>query len=298
MGDLLGVPWPKHECWGVTTDSQDYTSLSVSYSPKFQLPIPENTHEIIPKKKSIQGIIVEKVSSEERTYGEIYYLYDGEYLIKLWSASNLDVGKFIAGSVEFRFGHAIIESPHIIQPEKVPVTAQAPEAGKLSSTNALNAENFWNLQFDLEQLEEHNPTLGSLLKIVLDALLSGYRLISVIILSKLVRISSNSVSKEMKARHLETLLVLINELNLHASVPDIEMSLSRGTRKAIDQSAYEKLNKMKKLGDLKLKLESLNNRLNNFDSFWKKEEKYAKSLKSNIDIIDMARQFKAMLKGS
>jgi hypothetical protein len=121
--------------------------------------------------------------------------------------------------------------------------------------------------------------------------------VAVAVLAELVRLASNSVPKEMKARHLKTLLVLIEELNLHSVVPNLAKSLSRGTREVLDGGTRALLDRMTQLGELKRKNESLTHQQAVFDGRWKKEAKYADALQKRIpvNLSSMVTQLRAAL---
>jgi hypothetical protein len=104
------------------------------------------------------------------------------------------------------------------------------------------------------------------LEAALDAQLSGYPVVAAAMLAELVRLTSNSVPKEMKARHLKTLLVLIEELSLHSVVPQLAKSLSCGTREVLDGGTRVLLDRMTQLGEFKRKNESLTHQQAVFDA--------------------------------
>lgn len=292
--DSLGAPWPKHDCWGITPDISDYTSLSVECSPKYQLPIPDDAPITERVGTSAKGVVVSKTQQSGPFFAAEYYLYDGTQLIKVWSAADLEIGNFVEGSVEVRCGHCILNNPKNLLPGKPPTPARAPAKGKLAATRAVDVASAWSLQFDAHHLKKSEPSASALLQAALEALLSGYPLVASLVLAELVLLVSNAVTKEMKARHLKTLLLLLQEMNLHWVVPELARSLSRGTREALDAATSQLLERLAKLGELKKRTESGTYVLNVFQNRWKKEARYAAAFetKFGLKLSAMTARFK------
>jgi len=295
--DDLGIPWPKHECWGVEADTPDYTSLSLEYSSNYRLPVPSDAPMAEKLGKSVKAVVVLKRIPSETAFAAEYHLYDGTQLISLWSEVDLEVGKFIEGNIEFRSGQPILKNPKNCLPGEVTTPIRSLPKGKLSATKALDVANIWDLQFDAHYMKKLDVSAGELLESALDALLSGYPLVAALVLTELVHLNSNSVSKEMKARHLQTLLGLFQELNLYSVFPKLATSLSRGTHEALDETTRRRLSHLAKLGGFKSKTDSRRYGLKDFSRQWKKEEKYAMEVqrKTGLQLINMALKLRSKL---
>ncbi len=283
--DSLGIPWPKHECWGIHRDATNYTSLSLVCSPSYRFPIPKHTNLFSRKTGRVKGVVVFKKDQHSFPGLSKFFIYDGRALFEIYASSSIEIGHFVEGELELRSGHSFLNRP-VYFPEEA-VAKELNKREKIASKIVRQA-NVWKLQSDIQILKTTSSDEGSVLEAALDALVSGYPLVSTLLLLKIVCQKSDAVSNELKARWSETLVNLLQDLNLFSAIPNVWNLLSKGTKNALSEEATKSFGKSRQLGELKLKKETREKRTDLFSNRWKKEHVYASALSKKSDLkIDL-----------
>lgn len=293
--DSLGIPWPKHECWGVQRDTSNYTSLSLVCSSQYRLPVPKSASVISRKTGTVRGVVVSRKELLKPDCLVKYSIFDGTNVFEIFSVKNLDIGKFIEGDLEIVSEKAVLREPHFLSEDsqtKSNLSRRARVASK-----ALRRSDIWDLQFVVDRLRSTDPNVCRFLEATLEALASSFPITGILLLSQAIAITSDAWSRQDRTRYLKLLLTLIDESRLHTAVPALRRSLAGRFRHSLDDETSNYLSELATIGELKLKNESISTRHSVFDNQWKKESKYSEIISgtSGIDLAEIMSGFRTAL---
>jgi hypothetical protein len=271
--DALGNEWPKHQCVGVDQATSDYAVRDTLFSRSSKLPVPASA-----KLQINVPICTEVVVTEAcRMVGGAWEItvFDGRSVYRALSAREYLVGNAFYASIVVRDGHSVLvdDVTADLDAQSVPASAVSPFAGSIFDILGLSAA--FELQFDYVAVCQSDPDASALLVGALDSLSAGKVVTATISLLRLVLSERNSLPTAVKARHIKLLLNLVEQLQLHALVPEISHRLSTGTRRKLDRSTTEQFDQMVRLGGLKRTLESPSHWLDVASCRWRSEAAFA-----------------------
>lgn len=203
--DELGIPWPKHECWGVRRGARDYRG-NYDYTGLYRLPITQSAESPSrPYGDHITGICL---GHESKKTTESYFLWTGSKVVRICSSQPLQPYRFYIGGLARLDMHYWIESPVLIE-HRVSSVADF-QTGK----DDWDVNEVWYLQQDIAELNKSEGEVKELLDAAIEGLVTDHNFVASLVLLKLSRTCSFTLTQEKKSFYYELAVRIISSHGL------------------------------------------------------------------------------------
>lgn len=187
--DEIGIPWPKHQCWGVRSNSRDYRGNKI-YSDMYRVPIERDLPAIRTRGRgAIIGFCVDQVIEMS---SPAYLLWDGRGLLRIVSSDRLEKGRLYRGKLSQDGEYCRFVQPELIEYPDVSALQNA----RVESEWEVNE--VWYLQQDAADMLPFEQEIRHHLLASIDAIVSENEVIAAVILLSLSRIPSFSLTAVRK----------------------------------------------------------------------------------------------------
>ncbi len=192
--DEIGIPWPKHQCWGVRSNSRDYRGNKV-YSDKYRVPIERELQAIRTRGRGLFiGFCVDQVI---RLSLPAYLLWDGRGLLRVVSKEKLEKGRLYQGNLNQDGEFCWLVQPELIEYSAVSATQNA------GVETDWEVNEVWYLQQDAAAMLSFEQEIRHHLLASIDAIVSENEIIAATILYTLSKIPSFSLTAQRRSFYRE-----------------------------------------------------------------------------------------------
>lgn len=186
--DEVGIPWPKHQCWGIRSNSRDYRGNKV-YSDTYRVPIERELQAIRTRGRGlIIGFCVDQVIGLSLP---AYLLWDGRGLLRVVSEEKLEKGRLYQGNLN-QDG----EFCWLVQPELIEYIPSEPVYTR--HDNEWEVNEVWYLQQDAADMLISEREIKQGLLASIDAIVSENEIIAALILVNLSATPAFSLTKKRR----------------------------------------------------------------------------------------------------
>jgi len=253
--DSLGIPWPKHDCWGIDQDSRDYTSVGDTYSKSYRLHVPEDAPTTYFTSEGVfTGTVVYCTGTS--ILGSRYTFWTGTHLVELWASADLSVGKCFEGEVQLLQNAAVLTSVVDMDSGEAAIPLAAASTLPSRTLPIADLEKVWQMQSDLAYVDNDQCATTKYLNVIIEATLAGHPIVALIGIQRLLQVSGGTLPSDTRSWYMVKLIDLLENLHLLGIFPSLVSGLSSKFLGTLNHDAQTRLHEAITIAKLKNALES------------------------------------------
>ncbi len=294
--DELSPIWQKHECWGVYHNTDRYVVTNLICSKNYRFPVPENvTMKQVSQISTISGTLISKDSKDTSDCNAL--IYDGSSLSSIKAVSDIKVGQYLIGDVEWDGAVSVLKSFEILTPDVIrPINVLCNDESLPTDIAGISSSDIWRLQVDAELLKEAFAKGSKLLRLSLDAYLNGHIFTGMCLLATLIKTQSDFLPTTLKANHVNLLFLSLKKMRLEPWSHIVFSWLSKKTQREVKGQTKKIVDDILIKGNLIMKFESLSNIDIRLEKWLRKEKAYlVKIIEDNNSLKDIMKDFKEII---
>lgn len=286
--DRVGVPWPKHVCWGVRETDPRYVHTTPEFSRLFEhFPVPAAVPIADPAAgQRVVGVVVRR-DREPDLLGACQVIVLTERIAyRVWSATPISLGTPIEGVARgIRDSWWLEGVRHLPLPDPAPAEAAGLGATKPAlptPVGSLSAEMIWRIQEDAASLRRHKAPEAEAIEVAIEALIADKPLAAAAGLAAAVLRPAKPFSRDMTDRHVQALFLTLRDLHLEVLAPSIGNSMSDLALRAVGARTLSLVREVTSLGRLKRQKQSRETLSQIFMRGLREEQSFLDSLKAQF----------------
>jgi hypothetical protein len=292
--DDVGLPWPKHGCWGVRTNDPRYVHADPRFSRLFeQFPVPATVPIEHPATgQMVRGVVVRR-DREPDLFGvcEIIVLSE-KVAYRVWSGTAVLLGTAIEGVARAIGGSWWLQD---VRPLPTPdptraevVSVEVTQLQLPTPVGSLSAEMIWRIQEDAVELRAHEAPEADAIELAIEALFADRPLVAAAGLAAAVLRPVEAFSRQITDRHVQALFFTLRDLGLEVLAPMIGDAMSESALRAVGARTLSLVREVTGVGRLKRQKQSRERLRETFARDLREEQSFLESIGTRFP---MAREY-------